>query len=208
MNNAVVKFGSKSLLSILKDGYALIIMFICYVSGVLGGAFSLRTNDIILKKSETVYTDYLQGRLDKKFISVFLFSISEWLPYILIIFVAGLCIVGIALIPIFIFLKGFSYGILAGYIYTHSDFKGILFILILIIPCTLIVAFGLFFAAKRAGEFSVALAKNILPKSIPKSLYQYFVIYCKEFVFWIIICLVAALLDALLCGAFFETLKL
>ena len=208
MNNVVVKFGSKSLASVLKDGYALIIMFTCYVAGVFTGVFSLVSSDTVLKKSELIYSDYILGRSDKKFLSIFATSLTEWLPYILFIFVAGLCIAGMAIIPIFVFAKGFSYGLLAGYLYSIFAFKGIIFVLILIIPCTLVGAFSLFIAAKQAGEFSLSLAKSILPQTNSNSLYPRFTLYCREFVFLSLLSLVVALIDALLCRAFFDTINL
>ncbi len=204
----VVQFRSKNITQLLSEGYAFIIMYIAYLSGIMLGALLLNSGDPFEAKAVSIFEEFNRTRTDGAFISMFFSAFLDWLPYMLAVFVCGTCIVGMVLIPIFVCYKGFSYGLLAGYLYSIYSFKGIIFVLILIIPSALIGAFGLFFAAKHSFKFSLLLAKSSMPNARAEYIYPQLIRYCKFFIYLLLVSISAALVDALCSVAFFGTVNL
>ncbi len=204
----VVQLKTGKITAVLNEAYSLLIMFASYIIGVIIGAVLIKTSDRALLKAEALYSSFINVRTNKSFSSIFGAAIMEWLPFMLILFVCGTCIVGMVIMPIFICYKGFCYGALAGYIYSCFAFSGIVFVLLLIIPGTLIGAFGLFLAGKRSFSFSLILAKSVLPRSREYSMYNVLTHYCKEFVYLLLVAFLAALTDAALSAAFWDKINL
>ncbi len=203
----VVQFKTASIAALFRESYVLLIMFASYIFGAILGASLLNTSDAVNAKAKVLFESFKSARVDSSFFSTFLSSVMSWLPFMLILFVCGTCIVGMVILPLFICYKGFCYGALAGYIYSSFSFSGIIFILILIIPGTIIGAFGLFFAGKKSFNFSLILAKSVLPRSREYSMYNILIHYCKGFAFLLIITFVSALVDATLSTAFFDKIN-
>ena len=204
----VVSFRLKRIASVFKEGYSLIIMVVVYIAGIISGAFFTHGSDTLFSKAENIYNRFIAHRSEKSFLAIFGYSILEWIPYMLGLFVCGTCVVGIVIMPLLVFHKGLYYGLLAGYIYSCYSYSGIVFVLILIIPATLIGAFGMFFAARRSFSFSLILAKSFMPHTREYDLYNVLVHYCKEFLVLLIVGVFAALADGALCTAFFQKIHL
>ena len=124
------------------------------------------------------------------------------------IFACGTSIVGIVLSPIFVCYKGFSYGAMAGYLYSLFSFKGIIFVLIFIIPSTLLFSFILFFIGEKSFRFSIKLAKSVMPGRIGENLYEPLTFYLKENFILFLFSLFVALIDALISTAFFDKINM
>ncbi len=206
--STVVKYKAKTLNVILKESYSVIIMFSVYIVGIIFGCLSLKNNSVVFYKAEGLYRDFISSRTDKVFLSQFCSALLDWLPFMLAVFVCGTCIVGMVLSPIFICYKGFCYGALSGYLYSAFSFKGIILVLIFIIPPTLICAFILFFCGARSYTFSLKLAKSVLPGKINEDMYGNFSIYLKESLILIIFSVIASVIDALISVAFFDKINL
>ncbi len=204
----VVNLRTSKITAVLGEAYSLLIMFASYILGTVLGAALIKTSNRAATKAEALYNSFISAREGRSFISVFGSAVMEWLPFMLILLVCGTCIVGMVIMPIFVCYKGFCYGALAGYIYSHFSFSGIVFVLLLIIPGTLIGAFALFFAGKRSFNFSLILAKSVLPRSREYSMYNVLTHYCKEFAYLLIVSLAAAITDAALASAFWDKINL
>lgn len=207
-SSTVVKFKAKNITGILKESYSLIIMFVVFVCGILLGTLSLNSNNVVLSKAETLYLNFVSSRTDKTFLFQFFASVLDWLPFILAIFACGTCIVGIVLSPIFVCYKGFCYGAMAGYLYSLFSFKGIIFVLIFIIPSTLLFSFILFFIGEKSYRFSIKLAKSVMPGRIGENLYEPLTFYLKENFILFLFSLFVALIDALISTAFFDKINM
>ena len=192
----VVHLKAKRLTAVLKEGYPVLLVFAVYVSGIILGSALLRTNENTQQKAKMLFDKFFASRKGASFISVFGTAILEWLPFLFALFVSGTCIAGVVILPFFIGYKGFCYGALAGYIYSNFSFDGIVYVLIFIIPPTIIGALGLFFAARRSLSFSLLLAKSVMPKGREYNMYNVLIHYCKSFAVLLITSICAALSDA------------
>ena len=204
----IVHLKAKRITAVLADSYPILIMFTVYITGIILGAALLKGNAKTIKKAETLYQNFISARNGKGFLSVFGTALMEWLPFLLALFVCGTCIAGMVMLPFFVGYKGFCYGALAGYIYSQYSFGGIVFVLIFIVPATIIGAFGLFFAAKRSFSFSLLLAKSVLPRGREYNMYNVLIHYCKSFAVLVLTSVFAALTDAALSGAFWDKIKI
>lgn len=201
----VVYFKSKNVMQILKEGYSFFIMFFMYVFGILAGVLLAKYYD----NADILVSKYFNiPAADSGYFDLFFASFLRWLPFMLLVFIFGTCIVGIILVPCVVFIKGVEYGILSGYIYAAYSFSGIVYNLILIIPVGMIAVFGLFFAAKNSFMFSLRLIKHVMPQARSEMLYPHLAYFCKKIAFLILITVLAALLDAALNTAFGDIIKL
>lgn len=201
----VVHFRSKNILQLFKDGYSFFIMFFLYILGMLAGVLLIRYYD----KADLLVAKLFDISIgERDFFELFTSSFLRWLPFMLLIFIFGTCIVGVVLVPSIVFVKGMEYGFISGYIYSTYSFSGIVYNLILIIPATIVAAFGLFFTARNSFIFSLKLAKQVMPQPRSELLYPHLTVFCKRFLGLIFICILAALLEAALCVAFLDVIKL
>lgn len=206
-NTRIVHFKSKKLSEIIKSGYVFALMFAAYIVGMVVAVLLLKENEKVFSAAVAAFGEFSDKRTGG-FLSVFFSALVDSLPAMLAVFISGTCIVGAAIIPFFVFYRGFCYGLLAGYLYSQFAMNGIIYSLLFIIPPSLIGAFALFFSAKQSYGFSLLLAGHIFPEPRENLLYPHFVRYCKGFLLLLLLCVVAALTDSLLSAAFIDTVKL
>jgi stage II sporulation protein M len=123
-------------------------MFLAFIIGIIIGALLLRFYPSVKTAVGREVLDDVKTDMDIGFWPSVWRCFFEWLPFLLLIFVFGLSIAGLAVVPVFVLFKGIHYGITAGYLYNVFSFNGIVYVLILIIPPTIIAAFGMFFSAE------------------------------------------------------------
>ena len=83
----VVSFRLKKIASVFKEGYSLIIMVVVYIAGIISGAFFTHGSDTLFSKAENIYNRFIAHRSEKSFLAIFGYSILEWIPYMLGLFV-------------------------------------------------------------------------------------------------------------------------
>ncbi len=206
-NTRIVHFKSKNFLGALKSGYAFALMFAAYIIGMVVAVLLLKENEKVFSAAVAAFSKF-SDKHNGGFLSVFFSAFANFLPAMLAVFISGTCIVGAAIVPFFVFYRGFCYGLLAGYLYSCYAMSGIIYSLLFLIPPSMIGAFALFFSAKQSYKFSLLLAGHILPEPRENSLYPHFARYCKGFLLLLLLCVVAALTDSLLSAAFMNTVKL
>lgn len=201
----IIHFNSKNSIQFLRQGYPLLIMFVCYIIGITLGAVLIRSHSDIARYAADSYADWFST--NSGFWENACHYFLDWLPTLLLIFIFGTCIVGVAVIPAFVLLKGLEYGIMAGYFYTNFSLNGIVCVLILIIPPTIIAAFIMFLTAECSFYFSLRLAKHSLPEPRAELIYPYLIKFCKKFLIFVASIFLAAMLHSLLSAAFADVIK-
>ena len=201
----VVYFKSADYFSFLKEGYPFFIMYLAYIIGMILGVSFYKSKAI----SPQIISNFLITDIaGLSFAEVFFNFLLKWAPIAALIWLFGMCSVGSAIIPLLICTKGIEYGMLAGYICSSFSVNGIVYLLILIIPSSLLSIFSLFFAGKNSFIFSIKIFKILLPQSHSEYLHSHFVIFCKRMLLYLLILIIAAFLHTVLATAFAGTIKL
>lgn len=132
----------------------LLSLFVGVALGALHGrnadSSSLRSLDIIFRTDLSVRRE---GSMSAEFVS----SFASAFIFLLVIFVSGLAIWGCAAAAVIPFIKGFGYGLSAGYLYGAYGGWGILYNLLIIFPGALLCCAVIAAAARQAIVCSAKL---------------------------------------------------
>ena len=104
-NSTIVKLKTESILTLLKESYVLLIMFVSYIFGAILGASLLNKSNAVNQKAKALFEAFRSVRGEDSFVSTFVASLLDWLPLMLLTFVAGTCIAGMVILPLFISYK-------------------------------------------------------------------------------------------------------
>lgn len=198
-------FKPRNFYNLIKEGYPFLIMFLMYIIGIIFGVFLYREEPIV---ADAVLKKFNSLEEAGSFWKVFAASLSSWLPFLILILIFGLCVVGVALIPLSLLLKGMEYGALAGFLYSTYSLSGVVYVLILVIPSSMIAAFALFFMSQDSFRFSLKLLRHIMPEPRGEFLHPHFIKYCKRFFLFLFIIVIAVIIEATLKISFSEIIKL
>ncbi len=181
------------------------LLLILLLLGLMIGTFTYSNNSPVEKTALQILKGHAKTHLNQRFISlVWHLFLSELLP-ILLFFISGTSMLGIVLAPIFLGYRGFRFGIIASFLYACYGIKGVAFYAVLLIPPAIPIAVCWLLSAKEALSLSGMLAKSTFPESSPTYFFPAFRNYCKKFLLFLIIILVAAIIDAALTGAFYQS---
>jgi len=108
---------------------------------------------------------------------VFRQSAANNFQIVFALWILGISIVGIPIILLLIFLKGFTIGFTVGFIMNEMGAKGILFSLISIIPQNLLVLPALIIIAAIGINFSIRILKN---RAFKKGIVSEIMLYSVE----------------------------
>lgn len=189
----------------LRKNHMLLIMCIFLIIGIAAGTFG--NSRKVYGMTEDLLNYYLSKRMDCSFISSFASSALTFVISLLICFVFGASMMGVAVIPVFIGIIGFWYGSIASFLYSVYALKGVAFNALILLPCLLIFFVTMVFSASEGVAFSLILAKSTLPKSRPMNLYIDFKNYCARYSVFLLFIILAAFLDAVLSHTFIGFFK-
>ncbi|GAX91872.1 stage II sporulation protein M [Effusibacillus lacus] len=102
-------------------------------------------------------------------------SIATNLKMLGLIWILGLSIIGLPLIVVLIFLKGFTIGFTVGFLVENFASKGLMFAVLAVLPQNLIIVPSLIIAGVAGTAFSLMLVRSRFTQNIP--LYQKFLSY-------------------------------
>ena len=202
--SAIVNLNSSKFILTVKSNYSVIIFCIVFVLGIIFGTVLVKQNATVLNATNNIFSDFLSNRAAVGFLKIFLTALLDLLPLFLAVFLCGTSLVGVVIIPLSICYKGFSFGILAGYLYSKYLLKGIAFNALIFVPTNLITALALIYCARISFNFSLILLKSSMPRGQSVNLYNHFQDYCKSYFLSSSFLIVAALADALMSVGFIK----
>lgn len=114
-------------------------------AGIILGAFCGRTADKkLMENLDIIFLTNFNVRCSQGIIDAFVASFASVFIFILIIFLLGLSVWGGFIAVVVPFIKGYGYGLAAGYLYSTYGMTGILYNILIILPgaflCSAVIA--------------------------------------------------------------------
>lgn len=200
------KFVKNSIIStkfFIKDNTLTVIFITLFTVGTLIGSFSLYFS---IDKSDSVILLLNQYFSENKSLSIMaLFSrnlISAFI-YLGIMYISGLCAIGLPFIGIIPVIKGIAIGAIISYQYVYNGLKGFLYTLIIIlIPAALLMA--VFNLAYIEGMYmSLAVSNGIFNGKPRETKYSLsFMTFTKRFLIFSVGIVIISILEAIVSSVF------
>ena len=182
----------------------LFMAFMLLIGMVIGTLLIKYSNPYANHYVSTLFGDFLSARRGQPFFSTLFISFFSVFPFLLALYISGLCAVGLpacVFIPAF---RGLGIGLIAGYLYSALSLKGIAFFALIIIPGAFVSSIVLILASRESLHFSTSMFKTLLPQVKTNSMFEDFKKYSIKFLFLLLILFAAAIIDALMSAAFFS----
>lgn len=186
----------------LGKNKSLLLFSLLFVIGVISGTILFINNSFVSSLAKSSFTDYFAVRRNSAFLKIIVSSFFSSVYSFLIAYFCGSSLLGVLAVPILIFVEGGTVGALISYVYYTYSIKGIAYNAIILLPHTVIVLVALLFAAKDSFFFSLKFLKLTLPKNRPLNLFADFKEYCLKFLIYVLIILIASIVDAVICHNF------
>lgn len=199
---AIVNLNTSRFIKELKRHYLTIVFAAFFIIGIAFGAAASGKNEIVKTLAADNFLTYLNARINQPIYKKFLQAAVNALIVPLCIFLGGTSLVGVAICPLVVLFKGYTYGALAGYLYCNFSLKGIAFNALMLIPPTLISVIATVICCRLAFNFSLILVKSSIPKGQSVNLYNAFQYYCKQFCIALLLLALSAAVDAIMSAAF------
>lgn len=138
-----------------------------FIAGVVFGALAIRTLDHGAKQDLVNHlSTFFNGLADRVNEYQVNFNDTVWVNVktVLMIWLLGLSVIGMPLVPVIIFLRGFVIGFTVGFLVNELSFKGMAFALVSILPQNLIIVPAIIIAGMMAISFSIILLKSQISK--------------------------------------------
>lgn len=149
----------KSLITVLRSNYILVLLALLFLGGMVFGAFFARSAGTgSLEKLDFLFFSNYKTRTTQPVTYVFISSLASSFAFILFCFLCGLSMWGLFFIPVIPVFRGFGLGLTSGYLYAAYGLKGILFNAVVIIPGAYICIFAILYAAREGIQFSKKIA--------------------------------------------------
>ena len=188
-----------------KVTFLLLLLFVVsFFCGIISFAKSLSARETAKEFTE----QFIALRGENEFWNVFFKTLGDSFLLFVLAFFIGSCVFGMVTAPLYIAFCGFWFGAMSAFLYGTYALKGIAFYAIAVLPAAVVFLLGLLLAAKESIQFSLTLAKQTLPKSVPTGLYHSFKEYCMRYVGVALLGIASAVLDALLSVFFLKNFTL
>ncbi len=200
----ILDFKKIKFLNFLKFNKIFILLCIIFIVGIFIGAFIFEKNDALVEISKNVFENSIKLHKTNSWFSVLTSSFFKYLIILILYFLTGTSMFGVAIIPFVTAWQGIAFGNLSSYLYSTYTLKGIAFNAIILVPPAIIFTVCSFFAARESVNFSIVLAKLSFPKSRPANIYTDFKKFCGKFLIFISISLLSSITDLILNSFFLK----
>lgn len=148
---------------IKNNSYLYVFLFIVFMIGTTSGAFTVNNLKDVQKEELINYLTkfhQIKNSVDISTVSIFKQSLLNNFQTVFILWVLGATIIGIPLIFIVIFARGFVLGFSLSILISEYKFKGILVILASVLPQNIFIILGIIFISATSINFSLYILKN------------------------------------------------
>ncbi len=194
----IVNLKRFKLLDYVTQNKIFIVLCVLFIVGIALGATVLSDTTWLTQYTESLFNKtiniHTQNTFFQKFISCFLHYIIVLILY----FISGASMLGIAVTPFITVWQGIFIGSVISFLYASHGLTGIAFNAIILIPPLAIFVVCCFFAARYAIDFSLDIAKLVLPKCRPANLYFNFKTYCSKYLILLSLTLICCFIEIIL----------
>ncbi|MBO7519904.1 MAG: hypothetical protein J6T73_03910 [Clostridia bacterium] len=181
----------------------LILLLLLFVAGFALSNFSSATSKAAALSNE-LFNSYISVRKHGTFISILFTVFFQYFALIITLFIAGSSLTGVVSAPLICCTLGLYFGSMVSLTYSSYSLKGIAFNSVILIPPALVLILCVFFAAREAFIFSTVLLRVTMPKSRAMNLSGEFKTYCGKYLLFVLLSLLAALIDAAVSVSFIK----
>lgn len=154
----VVHLGSSKLFTLIKENLIVVIFALIFILGVLIGCLVFRGGHLI-KEADILSDFFVTSKADSSFFNIFFTSFLLSFCFLFSIYLLGTSLLGLAFIPVVIFLRGLISGLFLCDLYTFGAINALVVNLLTVIPGTVISVLALISAACRCLNLSYSLGK-------------------------------------------------
>ncbi|MBM7622814.1 stage II sporulation protein M [Sporohalobacter salinus] len=195
------QIGTSSIQFIRRNFSILLFLIIIFISGITFGAIAVKMLSSVEKNELVNYlSNFFQnfkGELTLQQEILAQEAIFYNLKLILLVWILGISMIGIPVIPILIFLRGFILGFAVGFLVDELAVKGFVFAVFSIVPHNLLAIPSLIIAGAAGISFGFNLFKSRLQR-IQINFVQYFFGYSTLMIILAFILLIAGLIESYL----------
>ena len=184
----------------------LLFIFLAFLVGYIIGVVLINNDSEGIKTLATnSFSNIIEYKDELGFFALFLKSLFDLLPYVLLAYIFGTTMFGCALIPALCVLRGAFSGVLIAFIYNKYAINGLGFVALIIAPICIFSAFILILASRESLFYSQRLLKNTFPNTSSQHNFSLdFKLYSIRYLIILLFMLISALLDATLTSIFFK----
>ncbi|KXS41944.1 MULTISPECIES: stage II sporulation protein M [unclassified Candidatus Frackibacter] len=195
------RIGDSSLQFIQRNFHIFLFLTIIFISGVIFGSIAVKMLSYNEKGELINYlSSFFQGFKDELILQKGILAqqaILYNLKMIIILWVLGVSVIGMPLIPVIVFLRGFVIGFTASFLIDELAMKGLVFAAASILPHNLLVIPVLLLSSVAGIAFSFNLFKSRF-LNLPINFVQYFFGYSTLMVLLAIVSIGAGLIESFL----------
>lgn len=184
-----------------------ILLCVLFVTGLTLGAIFVSKNSWLSKNVQMLFKGFVSVHIKDNFFKKFFICITHYLIILVIYFLSGASMLGIAVTPFVTLWQGILTGGIISFLYSALGLSGIAFNAIILIPPLSVFSVCCFFAANRAIDFSFNIAKLTMPKSRPTNLHDTFKNYCGRYLIFVGVTVICVLLEIILNLLFLKHFK-
>lgn len=149
-----------------KKGIFYILLLVFMVGLMYGSVLVQSRSQNVLSLLDIIQKTTTQNKINHSFLSIMISSFSSSILFLLVIFLSGFSSIGQVTPFIVLFVKGLGLGSSVSYFYITYGFKGIGYVLVIVLPVTIIVLFSLILSSKEAIKLSNLLFKTFLGNNL------------------------------------------
>ncbi len=186
------------LLNYVKLNKTFMAFGLLFIAGVIVGTTWLSQNSWLSDITKSFLESFLLLHKNASFFNKLYLSIIKYFVILILYFVSGTSMFGVAVIPFILMWQGIITGNIVSLLYSQYSLHGIAFNAIILIPPFSIFTVCCFFAARYSIEFSLSIAKITMPNSRPITLHNYFKEYCIKYLIVLSITIICTLIEIIL----------
>jgi len=190
--------GYKDIFKCFVDNKLLILTTLFLIIGIFFGVFFYDKYSLLKEIPENFLNGFIEKRIDATFFKIFFDSFLGSMIIFVSLFAFGTSMLGVVFIPMIVALNGVFYGSLVSFLYAEFSLKGIAFHTVIFVPTVIFIIIGTILASLQSLDFSFLLAKHTFYEDSSKPIYENFKKYSVKFSLYILLFLIAALIDALI----------
>lgn len=186
------------------------IVAIVFAIGIITGAVTIKVLNSEQKNDIMIFINTFfraMGNNSFENLSIFKQSLIDNFKTIGLIYITGLVIIGIPIIPVTVMFRGFALGFTVGFLVNEYGLQGFLFSILGILPQNLIIIPAILSISSIGMAFSMKSIKNRKFKSINNNMHWNIVNYSILILFFSIIVIIGCLIEAYISPIFLRLIS-